>query len=94
MGFTSQIQKLKEEELQLIEKKKKIFESRKNEIGRLAEKIQVLELSDSVIAGAFLALKNADKNLIAGYEESGKRFLKPREKSQKNKKDNPGNKSE
>jgi len=81
MGFSGQLKRLKEEELALIEKKKKLFETRKNEIGRLAEKIEVFYIEDEVIAGALLAAKNSNAEIIAGFKAEGARFLESRKNS-------------
>ena len=93
MSFIEDLKKLKENERSLIEKKNKIIETRKNEIGKLAEKLELLETDNAIIAGALMAIKSADKDLLAGFENDGKRFLEPRKYAPKIKEDKASSKS-
>ncbi len=77
MAYIDQLKKLNNDVKSLQDKKKKIIETRKGEIGKLAEKIDILEFSDEIIAGALNSLKTATKDVLEGFENDGKRFLRP-----------------
>lgn len=94
MAYVDQLKKLKDEEKLLLDKKKKIIDTRKAEVGRIAERMDILEVSNAVIAGALLQLKNADKAVLERFENEGKRFLRPRTKSSASEKDGTENKSD
>ena len=53
---------LKEEQQRLERKQAELLEKRRAELGRLAEKVGVLEIDDDAIAGALLELKSAMEN--------------------------------
>jgi hypothetical protein len=86
MSYIDQLKKLKDEEKLLLDKKKKVLIVRKTEIGRIAEKLDILEIPNELIAGALLQIKNADSAMIERFKKEGERFLKPRSKSSKTQK--------
>src|SRR5215471_1192841 len=53
---------LKEEQQRLERKQAELLDKRLAELGRLAEKVGVLEIDDDAIAGALLELKSAIEN--------------------------------
>lgn len=81
MAYVDQLKKLKDDEKLLLDRKKKIIDTRKAEVGRIAERMNILEISNAVIAGALLQLKNSDKSVLERFENEGERFLRPRTKS-------------
>ena len=81
MSYIDQLKKLKDEEKLLLDKKKKVLTVRKSEIGKIAEKLDILEISNELIAGALFQIKNADTSTLERFKKDGERFLKPRTKS-------------
>jgi len=78
-SIEDKMKKLKEEENKLIEK-------RKTEIGSLAEKFNLLMLSDELIVGIFSEAKDVMSNnnqKLKSWEENGKELLKPKRNNKK-----------
>ncbi|MHB8595139.1 MAG: conjugal transfer protein TraD [Acidimicrobiales bacterium] len=57
--YAARIKALKEEQAKLAHKQADLLEKRRAEIGKLAERVGVLETTDDLIAGALLELKDA-----------------------------------
>ena len=57
--YGARLKTLKEEQQRLERKQAELLEKRRAELGRLAEKVGVLEADDDAIAGALLELKAA-----------------------------------
>ena len=57
--YGARLKALKEEQLRLERKQSELLEKRRDEIGRLAERLGVLEADDDTLAGALLELKDA-----------------------------------
>ena len=57
--YAARIKALKEEQAKLARKQAELLEKRRAEIGKLAERVGVLETTDDLIAGALLELKDA-----------------------------------
>ena len=60
--YGARLRALKEEQQRLERKQAELLEKRRAELGRLAEKVGVLEIDDDAIAGALLELKSAVEN--------------------------------
>ena len=63
--YGARLKALKEEQQRLERRQTELLEKRRAELGRLAEKIGVLEIDDDAIAGALLELKSAIDNPAA-----------------------------
>jgi hypothetical protein len=57
--YAARVKALREEQQRLERKQVVLLEKRRTEIGRLAEKLGVLEIDDDALAGALLELKTA-----------------------------------
>jgi hypothetical protein len=57
--YRSRLTALREEQQRLERKQAELLEKRRAEIGRLAEKLGLLEADDDALAGALLELKDA-----------------------------------
>jgi Conjugal transfer protein TraD len=57
--YGARLKALKEEQQRIERKQTELLEKRRAELGRLAEKVGVLEADDDAIAGALLELKSA-----------------------------------
>ena len=60
--YGARLKALREEQQRLERKQAELLEKRRAELGRLAEKVGVLEIDDDAIAGALLELKAAIEN--------------------------------
>jgi hypothetical protein len=60
--YGARLKALKEEQQRIERKQAELLEKRRAELGRLAEKVGVLEADDDAIAGALLELKSAIEN--------------------------------
>ena len=60
--YGTRLKALKEEQQRLERKQAELLEKRRAELGRLTEKVGVLEIDDDAIAGALLELKSAIEN--------------------------------
>ena len=76
--YGSRLKALKEEQQRLERKQAELLEKRRVEIGRLAEKLGVLEVDDDALAGVLLELKDAlSKNgdeRLARWRQAGASF--------------------
>ena len=75
--YASRIASLKSEQSRLIQRQLELAAQRRDEIGRLAERLAVLETEDDVLAGLFLELKAAtesDTPRLAQWRDAGRRF--------------------
>jgi hypothetical protein len=57
--YGARLKALKEEQQRLERKQTELLEKRRAEIGKLAEKLGLLEADDDILAGALLELKDA-----------------------------------
>jgi hypothetical protein len=57
--YGSRLKALKQEQQRLERKQAELLDKRRIEIGRLAEKLDVLEIDDDALAGILLELKDA-----------------------------------
>ena len=60
--YGTRLKALKEEQQRIERKQAELLEKRRAELGRLAEKVGVLEADDDAIAGALFELKSAIDN--------------------------------
>lgn len=77
--YAAKLSSISEKKLKLIEEEKEIIERRKKEIGQLAQKFDLLTVSDDLIAGLFSSVKKsiADKaDCVKEWETLGGRFRK------------------
>jgi hypothetical protein len=76
--YAGRLKALKEEQQRLERKQAELLDKRRAEIGRLAEKIGVLEADDDALAGVLLELKDAlSKNgdqRLARWRQAGVSF--------------------
>lgn len=76
--YGARLKALKEEQQRLERRQAELLEKRRAEIGRLAEKLGLLEADDDALAGALLELKDAlSKNgdeRLARWRASGASF--------------------
>ena len=76
--YAARVKALKQERQRLERKQAELLDKRRGEIGRLAEKLAVLEADDDALAGALLELKEAlSKNgdeRLARWRQSGASF--------------------
>lgn len=63
--YGARLKVLKEEQQRLERKQAELLEKRRAELGRLAEKLGVLEIDDDAIAGTLLELKSTIENPAA-----------------------------
>ena len=76
--YAARLKALKEEQQRLERKQAELLDKRRAEIGRLAEKLGVLEVDDDALAGVLLELKdalykNGDERL-ARWRQAGASF--------------------
>ncbi len=79
--YAARIATLKTEQAKLAQRQSDLSGQRRNEIGRLAEKLGALEAEDDVLAGLFLELKSAmesDSPRLKQWRDAGARFRSPR----------------
>jgi hypothetical protein len=92
--YGSRLKALKEEQQRLERKQAELLDKRRIEIGRLAQKLDVLEIDDDALAGVLLELKDAvSKNgdeRLARWRASGASF---RRRNQDRKVAKPGTKA-
>lgn len=76
--YGTRLKALKEEQQRLERKQSELLEKRRAEIGRLAEKLGLLEADDDALAGVLLELKDAlSKNgdeRLARWRQAGASF--------------------
>ena len=84
--YRSRLGALREEQQRLERKHAELLEKRRAEIGRLAEKLGVLEADDDALAGALLelneALSQTGDERLARWRAAGAAF-RPRDKDRK-----------
>lgn len=87
VDYSSRIASLKFEQSRLAQRQVELAEQRRKEIGKLADRIRVLEAEDDVFAGLFLQLKAAmesDGSRLSQWRDAGTRFRSAkRERSQR-----------
>ncbi len=77
--YAAKLSSISEKKLKLIDEERELIEKRKKEIGQLAQKFDLLTVSDDLIAGIFSAankaiLEKADS--VKEWETLGGRFRK------------------
>jgi hypothetical protein len=81
--YGTQVKTLRDEQERLEHKQAELLEKRRVEVGRLAEKLGVLEADDDALAGALLELKDAlSKNgdeRLARWRQAGASFRRGHE---------------
>jgi hypothetical protein len=60
--YGARLKALRDEQRRLEQRQIELLEKRRTEIGRLAEKLGILEADDDTVAGVFLELKTALSN--------------------------------
>lgn len=77
-AYATRLKALKEEQQRLERKQAQLLDNRRAEIGRLAEKLGLLEVDDDALAGALLELKDAlahpSDERLARWRASGASF--------------------
>ena len=79
--YAARIANLKSEQAKLARRQSALAAQRRDEIGRLAEKLGTFEAYDDVLAGMFLELKSAmesDGSRLKQWRDAGGRFRSPR----------------
>ena len=75
--YASRIASLKAEQTRLVQRPSELTPLRREEIGKLAERLGVLETEDDVLTGPFLELRAAASSnspLLAQWRDTGLRF--------------------
>jgi hypothetical protein len=75
--YASRIAALRAEQTRLVQRQEELAAQRREEIGKLADRLGVLEVEDEVLAGVLLEVKAAivgDKPRLAVWREAGFRF--------------------
>src|SRR5229473_109359 len=78
--YAARIANLKSEQAKLAQRQSELAAQRRDEIGRLAEKLGTLEADDDVLTGMFLELKSAmesDGSCLKQWRDAGGRFRCP-----------------
>jgi hypothetical protein len=84
--YAARIANLKTEQAKLAQRQSELASQRREEIGRLAEKLGVLETDDDVLVGMFLELKSAkesDGSRLKQWQDAGCRFRSPKSERSK-----------
>lgn len=79
--YATKIATLKSEQAKLAQRQSELAAQRREEIGRLAERLGALEIDDDVLAGMFLELKSAkegDGSRLKQWQDAGRRFRSPK----------------
>lgn len=88
-NYANKLSSIEEKKQKLILEEAKILEKRKSEIGSLAEKFNLLTLSDETIIGVFsevkLSMEN-NKQKINDWAEHGRKYIKPKRNTAKTEK--------
>ena len=77
--YAAQVKALKDEQTRLALKQAELLDKRRAEVGKLVERIGVLEAEDDLLAGVLLELKQAvDKkdSRLAQWRQTGATFRK------------------
>lgn len=76
--YGARLKALREEQQRLERKQAELLDKRRNEIGRLAERLGLLEADDDALAGALLELRDAlaqpGDERLARWRQSGAAF--------------------
>jgi hypothetical protein len=75
--YASRIATLKAEQTRLAQRQSELATQRREEIGKLADRIGVLETDDDLLAGLFMELKAAvtsSSPRLAQWRDAGRRF--------------------
>lgn len=78
--YANKLSAIADKKLKLLAEEKKLIEKRKLEIANLAERCDLLHVSNEIIAGLFVDAQNIIKTKgqqIKMWENAGARFLKP-----------------
>jgi len=84
--YAARIANLKSEQAKLAQRQSELAAQRRDEIGRLAEKLGTLEADDDVLTGVFLELKSAmesDGSRLKQWRDAGDRFRCPKSERSK-----------
>jgi hypothetical protein len=84
--YAARIATLKTEQAKLAQRQSELAAQRREEIGRLAEKLGALEAEDDVLTGMFLELKLAlegDSPRLKQWRDAGARFRSPKSERSK-----------
>ncbi len=79
--YAARIATLKTEQAKLAQRQSELAAQRREEIGRLAEKLGALEAEDDLLTGMFLELKSAmesDGSRLKQWRDAGGRFRSPK----------------
>ena len=82
--YAARVSALKSEQARLAQQQLELTAQRRTEIGKLAEKLGVLEADDESLTGVLLDLKHAiegDDPRLKEWREIGARFRRPRSDS-------------
>lgn len=79
--YAARLATIKSEQAKLAQRQSELAAQRRDEIGRLAEKLGALEADDDVLIGVFLELKSAlgnDGPRLKQWRDAGARFRSPK----------------
>ena len=79
--YAAKVATLKSEQAKLAQRQSELAAQRREEIGRLAERLGTLEIEDDVLTGMFLELKSAkegDGSRLKQLRDVGCRFRSPK----------------
>ena len=82
--YADKLSSIADKKQKLLSEESKLIEKRKKEIGALAEKFDLLTVSDALITGLFSEAQSAIKDKsekIKTWEHHGAKFLKPKRNS-------------
>ncbi len=77
--YANKLSSISEKKLKLLEEEKELIEKRKKEIGQLAQKFDLLTVSDGLIASLFSSAKKSiaeNADCVKEWETLGGRFRK------------------
>jgi hypothetical protein len=84
--YGARIASLKAEELRLVQLQSDLAAQRRAQIGKLAERLGVLEHEDQLLAGVFMELKAAiagNRPRLAQWRDAGARFCSAQSKGRR-----------
>ncbi len=84
--YAARIATLKTEQAKLAQRQSELAAQRRDEIGRLAEKLGALEADDDLLAGMFLELKSnmeSGGSRLKQWRDAGCRFRSPKSERSK-----------
>jgi hypothetical protein len=79
MAYLQKLSSIREKKQKLLAQETKLIEKRKKEIANLAEKFELLTMSDTIIVGVFSEAQSAIKDKsdkVKLWEQSGEKFIK------------------